>query len=48
VAPTVTASVVTPARCSASPSTGLALITPIDPVMVPGWATIASAAMAMK
>ncbi len=47
-APSVTASEVTPARCSAWPSTGLPLSTPMDPVMVPGWAMIASAAMAMK
>ena len=38
----------TPALPSISLSTGLPLITPIEPVTVPGWATIASAAIEMK
>src|SRR5262249_58715928 len=38
----------TPALPSMSPSTGLPLITPIEPVTVPGWAMIASAAIEMK
>ncbi len=46
--PSTTESVVTPVLPSASLSTGLPLITPIEPVIVPGWATIASAAIEMK
>ena len=47
-APSATESVVTPARPSRSLSTGLPDSTPMEPVTVPGWATIASAAIAMK
>jgi hypothetical protein len=48
VVPSVTESVLTPARPSRSPSTGLPDSTPIEPVIVPGCATIASAAIEMK
>ena len=46
-APSATESVVIPARSSASANTGLPKITPIDPVSVPGWATMTSAAIEM-
>jgi hypothetical protein len=36
-----------PTRPNSSANTGLPRITPIDPVSVPGWATIRSAAIAM-
>ncbi len=45
--PLTTESVVTPALPSAVPSAGLAVTTPIDPVIVPGWAKIVSAAIEM-
>ena len=49
IAPRVAAteSVVMPARLNASSSTGLPMITPIDPVIVPGCATMTSAAIEM-
>ena len=46
--PSVTVSTLTPARCSRLAVTGLPPSTPMEPVSVPGCATIASAAMAMK
>src|SRR5258707_1433113 len=46
--PSTTESVVTPVLASMSLSTGLPLITPMEPVTVPGSATIASAAIEMK
>ncbi len=46
-APCVTESVVMPTRSSRLAVTGLPVSTPIDPVIVPGWATIASAAIEM-
>ena len=46
-APSATESVVIPARPRASSSTGLKVITPMDPVSVPGWATMTSAAIEM-
>ena len=45
--PTDTESVVMPTRPNASSSTGLPMITPIDPVSVPGCATMTSAAIEM-
>jgi hypothetical protein len=47
-APCATESVLIPARSISSRSTGLAMITPMEPVIVPGWATITSAATEMK
>ena len=47
-APSVIESVVTPARSNRSWSTGLPMMTPIDPVIVPGCATITSAGAEMK
>ena len=46
-APWMIESLLTPARPRASPSTALPSSTPIEPVIVPGWATMTSAAMAM-
>ena len=46
-APWVTESLVTPTRPSAWPSTALPDSTPMEPVTVPGWATISSAAIEM-
>ena len=46
-APSATESVVMPSRPRASSNTGLPMITPIDPVSVPGWATMMSAAIEM-
>ena len=46
-APSVTVSVPTPARPNISRSTGLPRMTPIEPVIVPGCATITSAGQAM-
>src|SRR5258707_9645078 len=46
--PSTTESVVTPVLAGMSLSPGLPLITPMEPVTVPGWATIASAAIEMK
>ncbi len=43
--PSATESIVTPMRSSASANTGLPAITPIEPVIVPGCATMASAAI---
>ena len=45
--PWVTLSVVTPKRSRASPSTALPDSTPMEPVTVPGSATITSDAIAM-
>ena len=47
-APSATESVDTPTRSNSSCSTGLPRITPIDPVIVAGWATITSAGADMK
>lgn len=48
LSPTVTVSVPTPARPNISRSTGLPRMTPIEPVIVPGCATITSAGAEMR
>ncbi len=46
--PAATASLLIPARPNSSRSTGLPMITPMEPVIVPGWVTITSAGAEMK